>query len=207
MAWQHGTNAGYSAHGCREECCRKAHADYVREWARARQRAAWELEPAHVPYVDNTEAAEHLRWLESVGVGYKTVAERTGLAPQTIQRIRQRRRTRSTQETISKILAVGKWHGAPGSLIPAEETWRLIDEMRAHKIPKIRIARAIGQQGSGLQVGRQLVRRSTAEAVREAHATLLAPVLEQRRMERERQVDYRLRLKAGKVVSRKQAAA
>lgn len=207
MAWEHGTNTGYSAHGCRCEPCRVAHREYVREWSRARSRAAMGIEAPYVPYIDNAEAAEHLKWLASVGVGYKAVAHRIGIAPQTLLFIRQRKRTKSRASTISKILAVGKGDGEPGSLINAGPTWALIDEMIAHRIPKVRIARAIGQKGAGLQVSRRLVRRSTAAAVAKAHAEMLAPVLEERRMQRERQLDYRRRLAAGEVVRRERKAA
>lgn len=207
MAWSHGTNSGYSTHNCRCGPCTVAHRLYIREWQRKKRRQEYGFEPVVNPYVDNTEAAEHLAWLSSVGVGRRTISERTGISATTLWKIQNRTHRRSKRSTISKILGVHVGIARPGSRVDAGPTWRLIDEMLAHGISKARISAEIGQNGRALQVGRHQVRRGTAKAIAEVHGRLLAPVLEERRIARERAQDYRQRSAAGQVIRRERKAA
>ena len=207
MAWSHGTNSGYSAHNCRCGPCTVAHRVYIREWMRKKRDQEYGFAPVVNPYLDNTEAAEHLAWLSSQGVGRRTISQHTGLAVTTLWKIQSRQAKRSQQVTINKILAVHKGIVRPGARIDAGPTWALVDELRAHGWSKARISAAIGRNGRALQIGKTTVRRSTAQEIADLHARTMAPVLEERRMNKERAQDYRRRLAAGEVIRRERKAA
>jgi hypothetical protein len=58
---------------------------------------------------------------------------------------------------------------APGQIISAADTWRLIDEMLATGVTKAAIARALGNKGPGLQVRRDRVLKRTADRIAKFH--------------------------------------
>jgi hypothetical protein len=57
---------------------------------------------------------------------------------------------------------------AAGERVPADETWRLIDELLAAGVTKVAIAVAIGQHRA-LQVRRRRVRKRTADRIADFH--------------------------------------
>ncbi len=64
---------------------------------------------------------------------------------------------------------------AAGERVPADETWRLIEEMLAAGVAKVRIAEAIGQRRA-LQVRRNRVRKSTADRIAEFYREIFERV-------------------------------
>lgn len=101
-----GTRTRYVA-GCRCQPCTIANRNYAREWERHKRRMTYGIE-THVEHlVDATEAREHLQWLSSKGVGSIRVRSVTKMSRSNIVLIRQGRRTKITQRTAQRILAVG----------------------------------------------------------------------------------------------------
>ena len=199
---EHGTRAKYSIDKCRCEPCTLANRLYARERERRLARIRYGIEVAEPTYIDAEEARQQILWLSSVGIGRRRIHEVSGVALTSIQKIASGELRRIRPITAERILAVHKGAALPGSWTDAKETWRLIDEMVAHGIPKRQIALGIGQQGPGLQVGRRKVRRSTEAKVRAFYELRMVEVLTARAMEAERQADYRRRLAAGEVVRR-----
>lgn len=165
---QHGSKARYvfgpnqddEPGPCRCEPCRTA----ARVYERDRKRRT---EPA---YVGADAARQHVRWLSEQGVGLKTIAKISGVAHGTLWKLvygkggRPSKRIR--RETHDRLLAVMPSDGAAGSKVPAGPTWAAIGQLIARGWTKTAIARAVGQKGAGLQVGRQEVTRRTAGAIR-----------------------------------------
>lgn len=197
----HGTRACYvhgpagRSKGCRCEPCRDANRTYARTRARRAARPDEILEPA---YVDNSEAREHLAWLASVGVGKRTVSERSGVALSAIEKIRRGTVTRSRPDTIAKILAVGRSAARGAALVDAEPTRRLIDDLLAHGWTRTAIARELGSQAKrpSLQIRGTRVTAETARRVADLHHRALLPVIVERERMREKRAAYRAKERA-----------
>ena len=198
---EHGTNARYRwgevgddyRNGCRGcECCS---AGVLYEKLRAnRKRRGMDA------YVDNTEAREHLLWLEQHGVGLRTVCEVSGVSRSALSLIRKGVRPVSRPETITAILAVHTGNAAPGAVIDGAPTMALIDELLALGHTKGAVAQMLGASTKGLQVcKRGTIRRETADKVAELHEQLTRERDAQRQWDAERQADYRARRDAGQL--------
>ena len=197
----HGTNARYRwgevgddyRNGCRcFECCS---AGVLYEKLRAnRKRRGMDA------YVDNTEAREHLLWLEQHGVGLRTVCEVSGVSRSALSLIRKGVRPVSRPETITAILAVHTGNAAPGAVIDGAPTMALIDELLALGHTKGAVAQMLGASTKALQVcKRGTIRRETADKVAELHEQLTRERDAQRQWDAERQADYRARRDAGQL--------
>lgn len=161
-----GTRTGY-VKGCRCELCRKEHRDYQRQYDRHWRRVAYGIEEHTPPYADNSEAREHILWLRSQGVGKRVVAKHAGLSISNLDKIVKGIRTRSRQDTIARILAVGTHKAPAGSSVDAAPTWKLIDDLLAFGFTKARIAIELGATTPALQIGKRRVTRSTAERIKQ----------------------------------------
>ena len=198
---EHGTNARYRwgevgddyRNGCRcFECCS---AGVLYEKLRAARKAR-----GVDPYVDNTEAREHLLWLEQHGVGLRTVCEVSGVSRSALSLIRKGVRPVSRPETITAILAVHTGNAAPGAVIDGAPTMALIDELLALGHTKGAVAQMLGASTKALQVcKRGTIRRETADKVAELHEQLTRERDAQRQWDAERQADYRARRDAGQL--------
>ena len=190
----HGTRSRYVG-GCWCQPCTEANRLYARELDRHRRRVSYGIEqPRPERVIDATEARDHLRWLSSVGVGRRTVAERTGLAFTTVREITTGETRCCAPETAEKILAVGKFSRSGGVRVDAADTWRKIDEILALGWTKVAIARRIiGPDALQLQLGRHEVRASTAAKVADLYAEVMATVFARRIADAERQAEYRAR--------------
>lgn len=192
MRRAHGTRVKYVIDRCRCFECRVANANY--EWARiqAKRRGEW------APYASAREVREalvHIARLRSVGMGARSIALAAGLKRKTVVEllrpdVRPRRgrpaRRRPRRETIERILAVRVSELRPDHVISADETWRLIHEMRRAGIPKARIARALGYKRFALQFNARQVKVRNALKVRDLHHLWLSRRLEsaQQRLDR-----------------------
>lgn len=154
--------AGYKIDGCRCEICKAAVRDYNR-------RRAQNPEPSFVPA---QPVRDHVTWLSSQGVGWKTVAKRSGVPVSTLSKLLysingKPPSKRVRPETRDKILAVFPDQGADASLVPAAPVWADIEQLRSLGWTKTAIAQRIhGPQARALQIGRDLVTRRNAAAVR-----------------------------------------
>lgn len=173
---EHGTHACFvwgtesgcvPGRGCRCDDCRAANAAYERE---RKQR----IEPA---YVGAEPVREHLAYLSSHGVGWKTAARAAGLSPSTVWKLLYGSPERGPSKRVRKatseaLLSVTLDAGMPGSLVVAAPTWRIIETLLSRGWTKRAIARAIG---SGTENGLQL-RRTT---ITRANAAKVAALLDQ----------------------------
>jgi hypothetical protein len=161
--------------GCRCRECRTAANVYNIKLQRRRDRGEETLQ-------DNSEAAEHILWLRSQGIGLRAVAAATGLQRLTVWKIARGETRRSRPETISRIMAVGTHMRKAGSLVDAEPTWRLIDDMLANGFTRTRIAAELGSTAKrpALQLKRDKIKQSNADQVREVYDRLMAPVIARR---------------------------
>lgn len=179
-----GPETGQDWHrGCRCEACRQAAATYNKILERRRLKG---IETLH----DNTEAREHLKYLSAKGVGLRTVQQRSGVGRTTLHSIISGRARRSRPETIAAILAVGTHVRAPGGRVDAGPTWELLEDMLRYGYTQAYLARRLGSVYARpvLQISRNLVRQSTADAVAELHAELVGA---HREWMRTRQAEHR----------------
>jgi hypothetical protein len=198
---EHGTNARYRwgevgddyRNGCRCFECSSAGVLYEKLRAARKHRGV-------DPYVDNTEARQHLEWLETQGVGLRTVSAVSGVSRSALSLIRKGVRPVSRSETITAILAVHTGNAAPGAVIDGARTMALIDELLALGHTKGAVAQMLGASTKALQVcKRGTIRRETADKVAELHEQLTRERDAQRQWDAERQADYRARRDAGQL--------
>lgn len=148
--------------GCRCDECRAANSAYERE---RKQRT----EPA---YVGAEPVREHLAYLSSHGVGWKTVARAGGLSPSTVWKILYGAPGRGPSKRVRKatadaLLSVTLDAGRPGSLIDAAPTWETISTLLGRGWTKRAIAQAIGTgDENGLQLRRTTITRANAAKIR-----------------------------------------
>lgn len=169
----HGDRLRYMA-GCRCPACRGANTAYERMRARARKAGLGN------PIVPADEARAHLKALSAAGVGRATVAQATDISGAIVQMIAAGIRERVRLATARKILAVTPDCKADGTRIDAAPTWALIQELLKAGDTKLSIARALGQQGSGLQLSRHTVTVRNADKVRRHHARRMAEIAAER---------------------------
>lgn len=161
-ARQHGTYVKYVQDRCRCDNCKAANRDYER------QRAA-RIAP---PYVSAQPARDHIAWLATQGVGLKTIAKVSGVAHGALWKIvygvpsiGRPPSKRIRPETSEKILAVTPADIADGGRVDAAPSWAVLDQLIALGVPKVAIARRLGQTGPGLQLSRNQIQARHARTV------------------------------------------
>lgn len=162
----HGTRLRYVS-GCRCVPCRAANSRYETRRARLRAQGQWN------GLVDAAPARRHILALGTQGMGYKLVADRARVATSVVAAVRAGRKRQIRAATEKALLGV-RLELASGALVPAAETWRLLDQLVREGYPKRRLARFLGQRGAGLQVSRDQVTVKTAGRVARLHARLTA---------------------------------
>lgn len=194
---EHGTRACYvfgtepgsdRSRGCRCEPCKEANRVYARGRDRATRRPDVLVEAA---YIDSVEVRRHLRWLETKGVGLRTISRRARVARSSLIELRSGARRRCARETEKRILLVFPADAADSALIDAAPTWRLINELRAQGHTKTSIARSLGCGSPALQLGRNRITARNARRVKALHSRLMLGVLADRRLNSERRRLYR----------------
>jgi len=198
---EHGTNARYRwgevgddyRNGCRcYECCT---AGVLYEKLRERRKAR-----GIDPYVDNSEARAHLEWLETQGVGLRTVSSVSGVSRSALSLIRKGTRPVSRPETIAAIMAVHTGDAAAGAVIDGTRTMQLVDELLALGHTKGDLAVMLGASRKALQVCRRgTIRRETADKVTALYEELTRERDAQRQWDAERKADYRARRETGQL--------
>lgn len=140
----------------------------------------WRRNSINEPYWAHGDTIQSVRkylaTLKANGIGLHRVAELTGISRTRLMEIKRgrgfsrnrpaKRRLKST--TAEKILGVPVNAAAAGAYVPAAETWRVINELRAIGLTKVAIAEAIGQVRA-LQLGRARVTARNARAVQALH--------------------------------------
>lgn len=117
--------------------------------------------------VDAARARHHLRMLSKHGIGRDAVHATTDVATTVIDQVRTGHKKQIRRRTEELILAVDETCVADGAYVDAGEVWRMVDRLvKFHGYTKSAIARRIGQQGPGLQLGKRRVTAKNAHAVR-----------------------------------------
>lgn len=172
---EHGTRAKYVVEKCRCEPCTVANRTYQRNRERNVQRARLGIEERVGTYIDAADTREYLMWLGSIGVGLRTVSDRTGIAIGTLRNLRLGRVTKCRPQTAAAVRTLGPKDRPSAALVPASLLQRRIEELQRQGWSKARIAQALGYASPALQfhadkVTVKNVRRveALAEAVRRA---------------------------------------
>lgn len=163
----HGPNPGTVKGGCGCQPCRDANAAYERE--RSRRQAP--------PYVDATEAREHMAALSEAGVGLKQVAKVSGVSTGCLWKLVFGKPGRGPSKrirpgTAGAILAVNVAdHAADGTKIDSTACRRDLLTLLERGWSKSAISKEIGQGGRALQVAclrdpRAQVNAGTARRIR-----------------------------------------
>lgn len=153
-----GTRLQYMA-GCRCYQCRTANSAYERGRIAARKAGDYN------GIVSAKKARQHILKLRKQGVGRKAVYAASDVALSILRAISNGKKKQIRARTERKILAVTSACREDGALIPAAPTWRLVEQLRAEGFTKLRIARELGQKGSGLQLGKKLITARNAARV------------------------------------------
>lgn len=169
----HGTRSRY-VHGCRCDSCRLANRLYAREINRHHARVSYGLEePRESILIDATETRDHLAWLRTQGVGRRTISKVSGVGQTTIQEIISGRRREIHPRTADRLLAVNRTAQPPKTLIPAEPTVALLDDLIGLGFTQARIALELGNKNPALQINRKRVTLQTARKVEEVWERLI----------------------------------
>lgn len=203
---EHGTNACYRwgvigndwRNGCRCFDCTSAGVLYE---LKREARKARGIEP----FVDNTEARNHLLWLQSQNVGLRAVAEVSGLSRTELWKIRSGARVKSRPALIAKVLAVGAHRTAPGARVDSAKTLALLEDMVSMGHTRAELAARLGYKSPKLQYGATVL-RSTQDKVTKLHRELAAQRDAQREWDAARMRDYRQRSAMDRVAYRRPQA-
>lgn len=160
---RHGTSQAYSHGECRCEDCTAAHTLACKVYRVKRARGGKQLRPA-------APARAHLQWLSERGVGFRRVAEVSGLSHTTVHRIALGQQDMARAETLDRIMAVGWYDAADGTPVPAEVALSLVDRLRQAGLSGVEIARQLGMDHRNVFWWRQKTRRGvTAGTARAVH--------------------------------------
>ncbi|WP_234082360.1 hypothetical protein [Azonexus sp. R2A61] len=163
----HGNRMRYIA-GCRCDLCRKANADYERGRIEARKNGDWNgIVPA-------SRARRHLNRLSRLGVGRRAVADATDIAETILVEIRSGKRRNILARTERLIMAVTAEAAADHALIPAADTWTLLNELIAAGFTRGHLALALGAKTPALQISKDQVTVRRAADVERLHRRLMA---------------------------------
>jgi hypothetical protein len=175
----HGTYAKAVVERCHCDLCKPARTAYNRR----RRQAMARPDQVWLPYVSVEPARRHLAALSAAGMGLKTVARLSGVSHGSLSKIvygepgrGKAPSKRIRPATLSNILEVRVSHAGGAQRVDATETWRLIEELVAAGYSRRFLARALGSraQKPSLQMGRTMVRASTARAVEDLHRRLMS---------------------------------
>lgn len=155
-ALPHGVRARYSI-GCRCVPCRKANSEYESARARARKAGEWNGLVAAEP------TRLHLMHLSRLGIGYKTVADQSGVSRTTLGLVKARKKTRIRALSAAAVLRVdGRCH-SDGALVSAAGVRQRIARLVGKGMSKASIARRLGLQRGALQYTRPKVTELTRQ--------------------------------------------
>lgn len=163
----HGTRMRYLG-GCRCVDCRKANSLYSVE----REKAV--REGRGNPIVDAAPARAHIIKLSKKGVGFRSVAKRAGISKTIVAAIKSGDRPRIRRQTLELILSITPDMKAPSSLIPADRTWRLINELLEEGYTRQFLAQQLGCACGQLQISKHRIKVSTAKRIEDLHRRLTA---------------------------------
>lgn len=133
---RHGTPDAYSSDGCRCDPCTDSKAEYWARMSKAKAYGRW------APMVPSTRAALHLAALAQHGVGYRRIAELSGVAYATVESLRRRDRIRPATE--AAILAVPLDGLAGGAHVDGTGSRRRVQALMARGWSASKLAPIVG---------------------------------------------------------------
>ena len=156
----HGTRYRYLG-GCRCLPCRAANSRYSSERAAAQRAGDWR------GFVPATFVLDHIKTLSKCGVGYKAIAAAAGLARSTMQKIIRGKQQKIRKHHADRILAVDRAALADGALVPAAQTWNLLNELLESGYTKTFLAKQLGSRAKrpSLQIEAQRITALNASKV------------------------------------------
>lgn len=143
----HGIRARYAS-GCRCMLCRAANSRYESDRQRARVSGDWN------GCVDAKRAREHLEELSRRGIGRHSVQAACDVSDGILYAIITGTRSRIRARTERRILAVDEGSRAGGSLVDADKTWRIINELVRRGYSKKQLAKWMGLKTGAIQFRR-----------------------------------------------------
>jgi urease accessory protein UreE len=153
---EHGDRLRYIA-GCRCADCRRANSAYESARQKARAAGDWNgLVPAE-------KARDHLKQLSELGVGRRSVAAASDVADSVLTEIIAGRKLKIRARTERAILAVTTAAAGDHALVPAKQTWKLINQLLKDGHTKGELAILLGAKHPNLQLKKDFV------TVRNAH--------------------------------------
>lgn len=164
----HGTRLRYIS-GCRCVPCRAANSRYAVGRLAARKRGE------HQDIVDAEPARRHLKKLQRLGVGYRAVADASGIANTVVAEIRRGKRKRCRSGTVRRLLEVTREAMADGALIDAGPTRRRVEQLLKEGFTKAHLARRFRLASPVLQfpLGDKITARNASKVERFCRAYLM----------------------------------
>lgn len=102
--------------------------------------------------MDATPAREHLKFLTSLGVGRRAVADTIGMNESALQKIRKGQTRRIQPVNLKKILDVGVEAAADGARINPVPTRRMLRKLMKEGFTKRELARRLNRRGRLLRI-------------------------------------------------------
>jgi len=119
------------------------------------------------------KAREHILFLSQNGVGEEAVHQACGVANCVIRDIRQGKQMNVMPETEKRILSVTLAAALPHALVPGQEVWKKVTELRAKGgMTKGEIAMALGNKKPALQLKKKQMTAKSARKVERLHKEL-----------------------------------
>lgn len=166
-AFAHGTRAKYVC-GCRCDACRTANRMY------ARKRAKTRIFHGGNPLVPAEPARLHLRRLSRDGVGRRAVERASGVPNSILLEIRTKRKAMIRRSTEKRILDIGLEALADHALVPADKTWKRINELIEEGFTKAELARRLGYARPALQIRKDRITVETERKVGRFYDMIMA---------------------------------
>lgn len=163
----HGDRLRYLG-GCRCNDCRRANTAYECARAKARKEGDWNGN------VSAAKARRHLLALSEQGIGRRAVQAVTDIGSSVLQEIRSGAKKKIRARTERKILAVTKEMASDHALIPAADTWALINKLIAEGYTKAQLAELLGYSNQALQFRRDQITVINAHEIRKLYNKLEA---------------------------------
>jgi hypothetical protein len=163
----HGTARMYRQ-GCRCEDCRAAYAVVQRDRRARMKRYEGDFT------VSAELAREHILELRAQHVGKRAIMDCTGISDVVIMEIANGKRRRIRESTERRIMRVTVDGRAGGSLIPAKQTKRRIDELISAGYTRADLARKLGYKCAELQFrGSKSITAHNAMRIERLHKLLI----------------------------------
>lgn len=162
---EHGDRLRYIA-GCRCLPCKRANSAYEAQRKIARAAGDWNgLVPA-------APARSHIEQMAKIGIGRRSVAAASDVAESILSLIKSGTKTQIRARTERAILAVTEGAAADSALVPAKDTWKLINRLLKDGHTKTSLAHRLGGKSPALQVKKDFVTVRTAHQVERLYAQL-----------------------------------